>query len=90
MYCSTERRGFDLKSTLQLVFKAYKDKKKIKQTGKNPQNYQAESHDSFVCEQKPEEIDMFNDEEEKEVKKRVEKIKTIKRQKKQRKKNKTR
>ena len=28
VYCSTERRGFDLKSTFQLVFKTYKDKKK--------------------------------------------------------------
>ena len=29
VYCSTERRGFDLKSTLQLAFKAYKNKKKL-------------------------------------------------------------
>ena len=27
VYCSTERRGFDLKSTFQIVFKTYKDKK---------------------------------------------------------------
>ena len=27
IYCSTERRGFDLKSSFQLVFKAYKDEK---------------------------------------------------------------
>ena len=26
--CSSERRGFDLKSTFQLIFKTYKDKKK--------------------------------------------------------------
>ena len=67
MYCSTERRDFNLKSTLQLVLKTYKDKKKIEQTGKNPQNYQVEWHDSFVFEQRPVEIDMFNDEEEKQV-----------------------
>ena len=28
VHCSTERHGFDLKSTFQLVFKTYKDKKK--------------------------------------------------------------
>ena len=27
IYCTTERRGFDLKVTTQLVFKIYKDKK---------------------------------------------------------------
>ena len=27
IYCTTERRGFDLKVTTQLVFKTYKDKK---------------------------------------------------------------
>ena len=42
VYCSTERRDFNLKSTFQLVLKTYKDKKKIEQTGKNPQNYQVE------------------------------------------------
>ena len=68
MYCSTERRGFHLKSTFQLVFKTCKDKKKIEQAGKNPQNYQAKRHDSFVFEQKPVEIDMFNNDEEKQVK----------------------
>ena len=75
VYCSSERRGFDLKSTFQLVFKTYKDKKKNEQTGKNPQNYHVEWKDSFVFEQKLVEIDMFNDEEEKEVKERVEKRK---------------
>ena len=71
VYCSTERRGFHLKSTFQLVFKTYKDKKEIEQTGKNPQNYQAKRHDSFAFEQKPVEIDMFNNDEEKQVKQRV-------------------
>ena len=27
IYCATERRGFDLKSTFHIAFKAYKDKK---------------------------------------------------------------
>ena len=53
--------------------------KKVEETGKNPKNYQAEWHDSFVFEQKLVEIDMFNDEQEKEVKERVEK-RTKKRQ----------
>ena len=47
--------------------------KKIKQTEKNPQNYQAKQHDSFVFEQKLVEIDVFNDDKEKEVKERVKK-----------------
>ena len=29
VYCATERRGFDLKSTFHIVFKTYKDKKKL-------------------------------------------------------------
>ena len=75
MYCSTERRGFDLKSTLQLVFKTYKNKKSPEQTGKNLQYYQVEWNESFVFEQKPVEIDMCNNEEETEVKERVKKTK---------------
>ena len=27
IYCSTERKGFDLKSTFHIIFKVYKDKK---------------------------------------------------------------
>ena len=71
----TERRDFDLKSMFQLVFKTYKDKKKIEQTGKNPQNYQVERRKSFEHEQKPIEIDIFNNEEKIEAKDRVEKRK---------------
>ena len=29
IYCSTEKRGFDLKSNFHIIFKTYKDKKKI-------------------------------------------------------------
>ena len=72
VYCSTERRGFDLRNTFHLVFKTYKDKKKLEQSGKNLQNYTFERNESFVFEQKPIKIDMFNDEEEKEIKERVE------------------
>ena len=73
VYCSTERRGFDLRSTFHLVFKTYKAKKKFEQSGKNPENYTFERNESFAFEQNPVEIDMFKDEEEKEIKERVEK-----------------
>ena len=39
IYCTTERHGFDLKSTFQLVFKTYTDKKKLKYLGKEPSNF---------------------------------------------------
>ena len=35
IYCATERRGFHLKSTFHIVFKTYKDKKKLNSLGKN-------------------------------------------------------
>lgn len=68
---------------------------------KKSSKFHAERHDSFVFEQKPVKIDIFNDEEEREVKESVEKRKkkrhevaeqnkALKRQKKQRKKNKMR
>ena len=38
IYWSTERRGFDLKSLFQLLFKVYKDKKKA-ELGKDPSSY---------------------------------------------------
>ena len=41
IYCSTERRGFDLKSNFHITFKRYKDKKKLEASlGKNPHNYE--------------------------------------------------
>ena len=30
IYCATERRGFDLKNRFHIVFKTYKDKKRLK------------------------------------------------------------
>ena len=68
IYRSTERRGFDLKNTFHIVFKTYRDKKRIEQTSKNPQNYITEKNETCLFEQKPMEIDVFNDEEEKEIK----------------------
>ena len=75
IHCSTERRGFDLKSTFHIVFKTCKDKKSIEQTGKNPQNSTSEKNETCPSEQKPIKIDIFNDEEEQEIKERVEKKK---------------
>lgn len=74
VYCSTERRGFDLTSSFQLVFKTYKDKKRLNKL-KKIKKYQVEWRESFENEQKPIEIDIFNNEEEKIVKERVEKRK---------------
>ena len=75
IYCSTDRRGFILKSTFHIVFKADKDNKKEEHLGKNPQNYVHEHAVTSTFEQKSIEIDNFNEEEEKEVKERVEKRK---------------
>ena len=75
VYFSTKRRGFDLRSIFHLVFKTNKDKKRLEQSGKNPQNYTIERNESFVFKQKPIEIDTFNDEEEEKIKERVEKRK---------------
>ena len=74
--CSeTERRGLDLNSTFHIVFKTYKDKKKIEHLRKNPQNYENNHAETCVFEQKPINNDKFNEVEEKEVKERVEKRK---------------
>ena len=67
IYCSTKRRGFDLKSTFYIIFKTYKDKKN-ECLGKNLQNYENVSDEKSVYEQKPLKIDYFNEAEEKEVK----------------------
>ena len=78
IYCATERRGFDLKSTFYIVFKAYKEKKKIEHLRKNPQNYENYHTKTCVFEQKPVKIDDFNEAEEKEVKEHLEKKKNEK------------
>ena len=79
IYCSTERRGFDLKSTSHVAFKAYKGKKD-QTLGKDTKNYQIDYSVTKTFEQKPIKIDHFNDEEEKEVKGRVEKRKLKRRE----------
>ena len=40
IYCSTEKRGFDLKSNFHIMFKTYKDKIQMRAMGKNPNNYE--------------------------------------------------
>ena len=40
IHCSTERQGFDLKSSCHIMFKTYKDKKRWSCSAKTPQNYQ--------------------------------------------------
>ena len=82
MYCSTERRGCDLKSNFNIISKTYKDKKKLKSSlGKNSYNYEGVHHnETFVYEQKPTEIEEFHKTEEKKVKERVEKTKNKRRE----------
>ena len=75
-YCSIKRRGFDLKSNFHIIFKTYKDKKKMEASpGKTPPNYEEIRDETYAYEQKPIKIDDFNENEKKEVKERVEKQK---------------
>ena len=76
IYCSTEKRGFDLKSNFHLIFKIYKDKKQFESSmGKNPVHYKSIRKETNIYEQKPINIDDFNESEEAEVKQWVEKRK---------------
>lgn len=80
IYCSTKRRGFALKGTFHVVFKVYRDKKKAEKFGKNVQNYVNKHAEICASEQSPIEIDDYNEEEEKEIKKWVKKGKQKRRQ----------
>ena len=76
IYCSTEKRGFDLKSNFHIMFKTYKDKKQLQSSmGKNPGNYETIRKETNIYEQKPVNIDDFNEAEEVELKQGVEKRK---------------
>ena len=76
IYCSTEKRGFDLKSTFHIIFKTYKDNKQLENSlGKNPENYESIPNETCFYEQKPISVDDFNKVKEKEVKGKVEKRK---------------
>ena len=72
IYFTKERRGFDF-STFQLVFKTYKDIKKLEHLGKEPSNSTKDRNETFNFEQKPFEIDGFNDVEEQKINKKIEK-----------------
>ena len=81
IYCSTEKRSFDLKSNFHIIFKTYKDKKQLESSmGKNPINYESIRKETNIYEQKPINIDDFNESEEAEVKQRVEKRKQRRRE----------
>ena len=81
VYCSTEKRGFDLKSNFHIIFKIYKNKKQLESSlRKNPENYENICKETNIYEQKPVTIDNFNEVEEKEVKERVEKRKQKRRE----------
>ena len=76
IYWSAERTGFDFTSNFHIIFKTYKDKKKMEASlGKHPHNYAEIRDETCVYEQKPIKIDVFNEDEEKEVKERFEKRK---------------
>lgn len=75
IYCTTERRGFDLKSTFQLILKTYKDKKRLEQLSKDLYVFLKDRNKQFKFKQKPIEIDDFNDQEEQEVRKKTERRK---------------
>ena len=51
IYCLTEKQRFDIKSTFQVAFKKYRDKKNCEQAGKNSKNFASLAENSF--EQKP-------------------------------------
>ena len=49
IYCSTERRGFDLKSNFHIIFKTHKDKKQLEiSLGKNPDNYETIRNETSI------------------------------------------
>ena len=69
IYCWTECIGFDLRSSFQLFLKAYKDKKKA-ELDKDPSNFK-DKNEHFKFEQKPIEIDSFNEIEEEKMRERI-------------------
>ena len=69
IYCSTERRSFNIKSNFHLIFETYKDKKQLEiSLGKNPENYETIRNETSIFEQKPINVDDFNEIKKKEVK----------------------
>ena len=80
IHCSTEKRGFVLKNNFHIMFKTYKDKMQIRSMGKSPNNYENIRKETNIYEQKPVNIDKFNDSEEADVKEQVEKRKNKRRE----------
>ena len=65
-----------MKINFHIIFKTYKDKKKLDiSLGKNPENCETIRIKTNIYEQKPVNVDDFNEVEEKEVKERVKKRK---------------
>ena len=54
IYTSSEKRGFDIKSNFQILFKAYRDKQLIRQqsSAKTPVNFETKTNTTFKFEQK--------------------------------------
>ena len=82
IYCETKKRGFDLKSNFHTIFKAYKQTKKSWEVslGKNTEKYESRRNETNIYEQKPINVDEFNDVEENEVCERVTKRKEKRRE----------
>ena len=65
-----------MKSNFHIIFRTYKDKKQLESSlGKNPENYESICNETYTYEQKPINVDDFNEVEEKGVKERFEKRK---------------
>ena len=61
IYCSTEKRGFDLKSNFHIMLKTYKDRKQLETSmGKNPAKFESVRKETNIYEQKPINIGDFN------------------------------
>ena len=77
IYTSSEKRGFDLKSSFHIMVKAYRDKMLVRQQQlvKQPANYEQQPRkESFEFGQKPlENFNQFSDSEENEIKQHAQK-----------------
>ena len=62
-----------------MFLRSRKIKKNVEQSGKNPQNYAVGRNESFSFDQNPLEINIFNDEEEAEIKRKMKRQEVIKR-----------
>ena len=75
VYTTIEKRGFNMKNTFHVLFKAYRDKRLMREqlTAKNPANYEIQK-ETCNFDQKPiKNFDQFSNKKEQEVKERAEK-----------------